>query len=61
MCNGRFRGTQMVICIDKFLPTNNRERFFRFTEMAARRDQIDPAPEDNDPDDDPPSTVGMAA
>jgi hypothetical protein len=51
---------KVVICIDDFLK-KIREHALRLTEVAARRDQIGPEPEDDDPDDDPPSAVRMAA
>jgi hypothetical protein len=51
---------KMVICIDDFLQKIH-EHAFRLTEVAARRDQVGPETDDNDPDDDPPSTIRMAA
>ena len=50
----------MVVCIDKFLQKVH-QPVFRFTKVAAPPGEVCPEPEDNGPNDDPPSAIALAA
>jgi hypothetical protein len=54
------RRHQMVVCIDKFLQKVHQPAF-RFTKVAAPPGEVCPEPEDNGPNDDPPSAIPLAA
>ena len=50
----------MVICIEEFLQ-KVQPRAFLATEVAASLNRVSTKPEDEGPDDDPPSSIRMAA
>jgi hypothetical protein len=49
----------MVICIDEFLQKVHQPAF-QVTKVAGP-DQVGPEPDDNSPNDDPPSAIRLAA
>jgi len=50
----------MVICIDEFLQKVHRP-LSRFAKAAAPNRQVGKEPDDNGPNDDPPSAIRLAA